>query len=361
MAGVKRHVMDLLNHLDVREFEILFLYSLGRKDNQYEAEIEAVRQRGIRCVDVGFVREIRPMTDGLCFFKVWREIRKFKPQVVHAHSSKAGFIARFAAKLGRRRCKTIYTPNVMACYDSRLYWILEKVAAWVTDRIVAVSRSEARDIRGWKLIADRKVECISLCVRKAGEYPVSKPEGNGVPRVVACGRICVQKQALLFFEVAAAVARWRPDIEFCWIGDFSNDSESEAVRQLRAADPLARKARITGWIDKPDEEIARATLFCMLSRYESFGYVTADAMMMGVAILAVPGTGTIDLIEPDVSGLLREGKVDVLRDAVVQLIDDEALRGRLSVAGRQRVEVEFSRDTMIARISQLYRTVAGEK
>ena len=116
-----------------------------------------------------------------------------------------------------------------------------------------------------------------------------------------------------------------------------------------------------GWIDTPDEEIARATLFCMLSRYESFGYVTADAMMMGVPILAVPGTGTIDLIEPDVSGVLRDGQVEVHRDAVIQLVDDVDWRRRLSMAGKQRVEVEFSRDAMISRISQLYRTVVAER
>src|SRR6266705_3768749 len=45
------------------------------------------------------VREVRPLKDALAFVKLWDLFRRERPQVVHTHSSKAGILGRWAARL----------------------------------------------------------------------------------------------------------------------------------------------------------------------------------------------------------------------------------------------------------------------
>lgn len=357
-AGVKRHVVDLLHHLDVREFELLFLYSLERKDAHYEEEIQIAQARGIRCVEVALVREIRPWADLQSGLKVWQELRDFRPCIAHLHSSKAGFLGRFAAKLAGTGIRTIYTPNALACFDSRLFWWLEKAAGLVTDRIVGVSPSETDDIRRWRLVPEARVACIPLCVRTLDEYPPRRTGLTEKPLIVGSGRICRQKQALLFFKTAAVLLREHPALRFRWIGNFGDDEEAREVRALIARDALARQVEVTGWVSDADAEIAAADVFCMTSRYESFGYVTADAMIMGVPVVGVNATGTRDLVIDGVTGLLCGPVTSQLAECVLRLLQDAALRFRLAAAARGHVAGKFSREQMIRDISRLYRDVA---
>jgi len=359
IAGVKRHVVDLLHHLDVAEFELLFLYGLSRKDSQYESEIAHARNRGIRCRDVGLVRAISPRADALSAFKIWLELRAFRPQVVHVHSSKAGFLGRLAAKLALCGAKVIYSPHALACLDSRFYWWLERGAAMATDVMVAVSPSEAEDILRLRLIPPHRVRCIPVCIRDESEYPAVCSKQRGA-LVVACGRICRQKQPLLFFEAARAILAKSPGVRFRWIGDYGDDREAEEVRRLRDTDPLAAKVEISGWTPAPDAEIAAAQVFCMTSRYESFGYVTADAMMMGVPVVGVRTSGTRDLVIDGQTGLLCGDSAVEIANSVERLLGDPVLRDHLSAAARQQVLSNFSRPRMLGAISNLYREVAAK-
>jgi glycosyltransferase involved in cell wall biosynthesis len=358
-AGVKRHVVDLLHHLDTNELELLFLYSLERKDAHYEREIAAAQARGIRCVNVGMVRQIRPWADLRAAARICRELRVFRPEVVHLHSSKAGFLGRVAAKLVVHQAATIYTPNALACFRSRFFWMLEKAAGLLTDRIVAVSPSEADDIRRWQLVQPSRVICIPLCVRPASEYPTHIPSVTRSQLVAACGRICQQKSALLFFKTAASLLRTRSDIRFIWIGDYGDDEEAAEVRNLVEADPCAGQVKITGWVPDADARIASADIFCMTSCYESFGYVTADAMMIGVPVVGVRATGTSDLVLDGQTGLLCEPDESELANRIARLVDDRGLRSHLALNARDFVETRFSRERMICEITGLYRSFGG--
>jgi glycosyltransferase involved in cell wall biosynthesis len=360
-AGVKRHVVDILENIDTTQFEVLFLYSLDRKDAHYENEIDRIRRRGIRAKEVRMVRSISPLRDLAALLQIYSAIRAFRPEVVHVHSSKAGFLGRIAAKAVSWNIRTVYTPNLMSCYYGRHFLWLEKLVAAFTDRVIAVSNSEGEDIRGWGVVPAHKIEVIPMCVRR--HYPLLQtvPNQNRRLKITACGRICFQKNALLFFKVAVRVLREHPEVSFVWIGDFGEDHEAASVRRFIATDPRAQCISVTGWVEDPDKEIASSDIFCMFSRFESFGFVTVDAMMMGVPVVGTRATGTVDLIRDGETGFIVPPDEALLAGKLIELIENPKLRHTIGQQGREHICATFTIDRMIREIETSYcRMVATE-
>jgi len=357
-AGVKRHVVEVLSHIDTERFEVCLVYSLVRADGLYRRDIEHLRARGIRCLEVPMGRGIRPWRDLAAMLQIRRIIAEFRPAIVHGHSSKAGFLARVAACLVFPRPRTLYCPHAMSFVYAKQYWFLEMFAGCLTDCLVAVSRSEAADFRRWRIPA-RRIATIPLSISADTHYPPRVAKSGGPTLIATCGRISRQKNGLLFFKTAVEVMARRPDVLFRWIGSFDSDDETEEVRRFIASEPLARKVEITGWVDDANALIAEADIFCMLSRYESFGYAVADAMMLSLPVVATRVTGLVDLIAEGETGFLCEPEVSKVAPVLIRLIENRQLREQMGRNGRERLEKVFSSDNTVRLTEELYSSMGG--
>ena len=84
----------------------------------------------------------------------------------------------------------------------------------------------------------------------------------------------------------------------------------------------------------------RAAVVCVPSRREGYGFVAHEAMAYGRPVVATAVGGLVDAIEDGVSGLLvPAGDAHKLREALEQLLEDEALRSRLGAAARGQAEL----------------------
>ncbi len=356
-AGVKRHVVDTLDHIDVEDFDITYIYSLGRADATYRAEIERISRRGIQCVEVPMSRNISPIDDVKSYFRIRQLLCEISPDIVHCHSAKAGFLGRFAARsLRGRGAVTVYTPHAMPCFLSKNYHRLERLAGYWTDLIVAVSPSEKVDIERWKIVAPSRIEVIPLHVSCDNACdPCPTPEAFTVG---ACGRISRQKNAALFFEAGIQVLEQYPSARLLWIGDYSNDAESQKVRAIIAACPHADRITVTGWSSTPNELLATLDVFCMFSIYESFGYATADAMTIGIPVVATLATGTRDLVKDGFTGLITEDDPACAAGQILRLAKSSELGGRLVRNAREYIRETYSRSNTLSGVEALYRRCA---
>ncbi len=97
-------------------------------------------------------REINLFKDFISFLKIFWIIIKEKPDIIHTHTSKAGFIGRWAGFLYKiffnRNVKIIHTPHGHVFYGyfgklkTNFFIILERITLWITDRLVAISENE---------------------------------------------------------------------------------------------------------------------------------------------------------------------------------------------------------------------------
>jgi glycosyltransferase involved in cell wall biosynthesis len=304
-------------------------------------------------------RNVSPLADVKSYFRIREILRETSPDIVHCHSAKAGFLGRLAAKSLRGNAPaTIYTPHAMPCYLSRTYHRLERFAGYLTDVIVAVSASEKVDIKRWKVIAPNRIELIPLHVSCDNVCPPCPTPDTFT--VGGCGRISRQKNAALFFQAGIQVLEQHPGARLLWIGDYSNDLESEKVKSIIASCPHADRITVTGWSSTPQELLATLDVFCMFSIYESFGYVTADAMSIGIPVVATLATGTRDLIEDGRTGLITENDPACAAHQILRLSKSPELGRRLVRNAREYIQEAHKRSNTLSRIEALYRRCAPQ-
>src|SRR5580658_1306806 len=113
-AGAARYVADVLLNIDTEAFKVTFVYSPIRADERFRRDLARIRDRGIAVHEIPMVRQIDPMADAQSFLGLRQVIRDGSFDLVHGHSSKAGFLARLAARSVSRKIVTIYSPHAIA-------------------------------------------------------------------------------------------------------------------------------------------------------------------------------------------------------------------------------------------------------
>ncbi|MGH2886458.1 MAG: glycosyltransferase, partial [Solirubrobacteraceae bacterium] len=110
-----------------------------------------------------------------------------------------------------------------------------------------------------------------------------------------------------------------------------------------------------GPTDAPLSALRGATVFVMASWRESFPYVVLEAMSAGLPIVSTDVGGVREAITDGRDGMLvAPADPAGLARATVAMLDDGDLRIRLGAAARDRVEREFTRQKMLAGLSDLY-------
>jgi glycosyltransferase involved in cell wall biosynthesis len=115
-GGVQKYITHLCEHLDRTRFSITACFSKKSEKNQQNNDIpfsDACRQADIPYFVLSMQRAINPWKDFIAFLSVFQQIRHRGFDIVHAHSSKAGFLARVAARLARVPV-VVYSPHAFS-------------------------------------------------------------------------------------------------------------------------------------------------------------------------------------------------------------------------------------------------------
>lgn len=169
------------------------------------------------------------------------------------------------------------------------------------------------------------------------------------PLIIAVGRLDGAKDhatlIAAFAQVAARFPQWHLEIA----GE--GDQRSALLAQVKSLG-LASRVRLLGPIASIREVYARADLFAMASRYESFGLATAEALAHGVpAIGFADCAGTNELIRDGINGILIDPAPDrstSLAQGLAKLMGNAHLRAELAVNGPASVET-FAPEFVVAR------------
>lgn len=364
LGGTRRHVIDLLRLIDLHQFEVTFCYSTERADENFFVELEDMKGRGVRCVEIKMHREISIIRDLKSFIDIYKLILKNNFDVIHAHSSKAGFLGRVAAKLVSWKIKTVYTPNSMALNINKMYKYLEKLVTPFTDVIIAVSESEKQEILNAKIT--KKVISINSGVKT---FEKRKPNNsisnelnlhNDKMVVVSIGRLTRQKDPITFFQLAKSMlkSQYENSQFFVWIGDGELRSE---VEKFISQNGIQSNCAILGWRTDVDHLLWGADIFILTSIYESFGYVTCEAMAHFLPVIATNVVGTSDIIEHGKTGYLVEtGDYHKMAEYVEYLCKNDSVRNEMGLNGSKRVINHFNVNDMVNNTQNIYLQLLGE-
>jgi glycosyltransferase involved in cell wall biosynthesis len=177
--------------------------------------------------------------------------------------------------------------------------------------------------------------------------------------VGAVGRLSPEKGFDLLIRAAAELRRSGCDLSLWIAGD--GDARGELTRlvdELGAGDYV----RLLGHVADPKLFYQAMDVYALSSIREGLPNVLLEALALGAPVVATRVAGVPTLIEHDDSGLIVEpGSTVTLVEGLRHLLDDAALRQRLSAAARERVEREFSFARRMERIVAIYDAVLGRR
>jgi glycosyltransferase involved in cell wall biosynthesis len=322
---------------------------------------ETLSHAGVHWVKVPRLRRpVGPFRDCLALWDLWRLIRKLRPNIVHTHSSKAGFLGRLAARMTGVP-HTVHTPHghVFEGYFSpvatRTFTALERLAARWTDRIITLSDGEAQD--HLRLGIGRREQFVTIpsgvdldAIRAASPAPLIS-EG---PVIGAVARLVPIKGLQYLVDAAPEILRRCPDARFLLVGDGEMRPALEA--QARAHG-LADQITFAGFREDIPSIIAGMDLVVLPSINEGMGRVLVMAMALGKPIVATRVGGVAELLGDGEAGLLVPARDPIaLAEAIGTLLRDPARAQTLGEAGRRRA-LRYSAESMLDALTKVYREV----
>ena len=185
-------------------------------------------------------------------------------------------------------------------------------------------------------------------------------------RVLFVSRLERRKGVDTILEAAVQLLPELPQLEFVIVGrdtPYTEMTETyrRAFERAHGRDPrIAGRVCFTGEVGEQDlyQRYADADLFCVPSRYESFGLVYLEAMMFGVPVVATNVGGIPEVVEHEGNGLLvRPDDPGALADALRRLVLDEGLRAAYGRRSRELYERRFTVEAMARGTLAAYREI----
>ncbi|MBO8192858.1 glycosyltransferase [Streptomyces oryzae] len=318
-------------------------------------------------------------------YGVQRVLRAVRPDLVHAHSAKAGLAARLAL---RGRLPTVYQPHAWSFeaatgHTARLARAWERYAARWADRVLCVSEAErdagaAAGVRaGWAVVHNGvdTARFPAPGTRQAGSLSPTRftladlsPSGvrNAPPSVlrdlppsavlvVCVGRLCEQKGQRTLLAAWPRVAAQVPNARLVLVGD-GPDRE-----QLRRAAPPG--VVFAGASDEVRDWYAAADLVVLPSLWEGMALTPLEAMACGRPVVVSDVAGSRELLPPgqELPCLVPPADPDALAVALVRLALDPGLRTELGRAVQRHVRARFDVRGTAAAVLELYREVLRQR
>jgi glycosyltransferase involved in cell wall biosynthesis len=361
LGGAQQNTLFTVAHLDQARYQPVLIAGEG---GILDREAESLP--GVRFIQVpSLVRPIRPRLDLRALMRLTSLLRSIRPSIVHTHSSKAGIIGRWAARLAGVPIiiHTIhgfgFTAHQRGVVRHALI-AMERMTARVTTRFFAVSEANR------KLGVDRHVFTPGRCTvirsgidlenwRRVRVDVAAKRRQFGLhpdrPVVGMISALKPQKAPLDFVRIAAAVSHDRPETQFMLVGGGELRGAVEAeVSRLGLSDRFV----LTGWRRDVQEIFRCFDVFVLTSLWEGLPRVYLEARVSGVPVVGTRVDGAAEAIEDGVTGYLADaGDVKAMTERVLHLLHYPDDAARMAERGRA-IPKEFDMHYMLRQQEEEY-------
>jgi glycosyltransferase involved in cell wall biosynthesis len=352
-GGVSKHVRDLSGRLRARGHAVTV--ACPRRSLTWAALED---DPAISLMPIGGHR--RPVPGDLPgAARLWRLASAV--DVVHAHSAKAGALARMAVALRNQSAPCVFTPHGWSFWavgepEKTVYRRFERWAAHRSSAIIALSNHEreAGLAAGVGRPAQYRVIPNGVDIERFAQAPTTKPG-----RLVLVTRFAPPKRTDLVLQAMRLLARDSREVDLQIVGDGPDRPRLERLaRELGVVD---RVSFLGARSDMPDL-LAGAQVALLASDYEGCPLVLLEAMAAGVPVLATSVGGVPEIIEDGRTGRLVEaGSAKAFAHALGEMLDQPETLRRWGEEGRRQARLRFSQVQMVARIEDLYEEVIAAK
>lgn len=379
IGGPAIHTILLAEGLNRDKFDSLLVAGMveeGEADMLYLAESKEVKP--IIISELG--RKINFKKDFISFCKLFKLIKKQRPDIIHTHTAKAGTLGRLVGILynlayPKNKCKLVHTfhGHVLHSYfgkfKTKVFIWIERILAKFTDKIIVVSDTIKKELLDLRIGNNRKIIVIPLGLEldKLLNIP---PANNPKINIGIIGRLTLIKNHFMFLKsiklLLTQYSNLSDNHQFVIAGDGElRDSLENYVRELG----LVSQIIFTGWHKDLINLYSSLDIVALTSLNEGTPVSLIEAMAAGRPVVATDVGGVRDLLEP-VCGLARiptknilikSNDVEGFAKALIWLIDNRDLRAKIGEASREFVRDKFGKETLIKNMERLYKDLLNKK
>ncbi len=316
LGGAQQNTIFTVSNLDPKKFDTFLIAGKGG-----ELSDEANQLKNIFTA-TSLIREIKPFRDIKALIQIIRIIKHIQklpplnlPIIVHTHSSKAGILGRWAARIaavpiivhsvhgfGFNDWQPAYLRKALIC--------AEKFTSIFTSRFIAVSMANKKQGIDLKIFTPEKVQIIrsgidilNFCKPVKTRHQVRKnlgiPENAPLVGMIAC--LKPQKAPLDYVKVCCLVKQKIPDAHFLLTGDGTLRPEVEKkISELH----LNTCFHLTGWRRDIPDILHAIDVLALTSLWEGLPRVLPQAMSAGIPIVATKVDGSPEAVKDNVNGFL---------------------------------------------------------
>jgi len=294
---------------------------------------------------------------GIVLGSLVREMRSFKPGIVHLHTNsytgfyKMAVYASLCRRMGAKTVLHIHGGEFQLFYRNSRFGGLIRDLINANDAVVVLSE---RWLGFFKSIGvhGEKIHVLKNCV----EIPLRAEGSGGVPVFLFLSRIEKQKGVSEIIQAAQLMHERIPEARIVMAGPRSHGMER--IEQDVKAAGMEKYVEFRGPVVGVEKDSAYRTadVYLLPSHAEGMPMGLLEAMSYGLSCITTPVGGIPDVIKNGENGLLvKPGDAGGLAEAMIRLAGDKEYREKLGSAARRTITERFCWDKRASEISALYR------
>lgn len=338
-GGVFTFIVDLANEL-VETYDVYIAYAVRE---QTPENYVSYFDKNVHLIKVkNFGRSINPTKDIKAFFEMRKIAKEIQPDIIHLHSSKSGVLGRWA--FNGKKTPLFYTPHgysfLMENHGQLKRMMYKTIEALSAKRnCTTISCSEGENNESLKLTQNAVYVDNGVNIEGLQKMiDTVEVDEKGDFTVFTLGRICYQKNPMLFNEIALAI----PDVKFVWIGDGE-------LRECLTAPNI----EILGWTERKTalQKSLQADVFLLTSLWEGLPMSLLEAMYMKKLCVVSNAIGNRDVIHTGTNGFV----CDTIEDFVEVISNAKKVKMEsLIESAYSDIENRYNTSVMAMRYSNIY-------
>lgn len=335
LGGAQSVVINLANKL-CEEHEVIVV--AGEGDGKM---FDLLNSRVIKDRIPSLVRRLSPINELQTVMAMKRMYKKYNPDIIHLHSSKAGLLGRIAFP----KDKTVYTvhgfDSIRLAY--RKFLPLEKLLQYRCAAIAGVSKYDEKNLNAEGIINNVTTVYNGIYQPKHLESNPFEKYSNFDYHILCIARLSPQKNHNLFIDVAKRLS----NCAFLWIGN-----------QAEPGFEYPENVIFMGNIPEAASYTEYADLFMLPSNYEGLPMVIIEALAMGTPVIASSVGGITELLDGN-NGWAIENNVEKMVEVIKHYLSlPQEEKDKIKYHARQTYLNHFTVDDMVDGYLKLYNNLS---
>jgi glycosyltransferase involved in cell wall biosynthesis len=352
IAGAQVHILELAKMLHANSHDVLVVTGA---QGLFTVALHQQEIPTLACDSLQ--RSINPWKDWQALLSLRQIIKKFQPDLVAIHSSKAGILGRLACKLNA--VPSVFTVHGWAFTEGvpqptrTIYQILEKLLEPLASQIICVSEHD-RQIGLAVGMSSHRLVTIYNGVPDMPPLPQVAVNVDHPVRIVTVARFDSQKDYPTLLQACQTI----PNIQLNLVGD---GPQLAAMKNLAQDLGMIDRVNFLGFRKDISDILAQSDIFTLISNWEGFPITTLEAMRAGLPVVVSDVGGAAEAVREGETGYcIPQGDVLLLRQRLADLVANPERRRQIGQAARQRYKDEFTAAPMLQQTWGIYQKVVGK-